>query len=372
MRRSAPRRSPFVRAALLVYIVLLVYGSLSPWGGWRSLGVGPFSFLIAPWPTYVTLFDLTLNVLAYVPLGLLLALVLHPWLRAPARILATAAIAALASILLESAQSYLPTRIASNLDVLANLAGAVIGAVAGTRLAPTLIDNRQLVHAHGRWVRPHATVVVLLAALWPLAQAHPGPMLFGNGEIDRELLSAALGLFGRGEPQFDAGQFAAAEVLVTACAMLGAGAALTAVLKERAPRRRLMLYVLVFALAIKAMTYGHEFGPERSFAWMTTGAVSGLAIGLLAMIAAATAPARAAALLAAASLLVLVVAVNLVPSNPYHAHWLSAWHPGHLRNVAAASEWLGRAWPWAMLGALFWRLLRPPRRPGGAGGHWVA
>jgi len=49
-----------------------------------------------------------------------------------------------------------------------------------------------------------------------------------------------------------------------------------------------------------------------------------------------------------------VLAVNLVPPNPYHAHWLAAWQPGRLRDVAAASGWLAQAWPFAALAVLLW------------------
>ncbi len=372
----APRRAehrhapPLPLAALLAYCLLLVYGSLSPWTGWRSLGVGPFAFLTAPWPAYITAFDVTLNVLAYLPLGLLLALALHPRLRAAKAVVASTAIAALVSLLLEGAQSYLPARIASNADLMANIVGAAIGAQAGAAMAPALIDDLRLAQLRRRWLRPHVAAVLTLVALWPLAQLHPGPMLFGNGQLDRQLVVSLLGLFGRMAPVFDAGRFAAAEVLVTACAMLGAGAAMTAVLTEQAPRRRLLVALVVCALAAKAITYGHEFGPERAFGWLTTGAVAGLAIGLLAMVGvASTASARAAALLATVALLVLVVTVNAVPSNPYHAHWLSEWRPGHLRNVAAAVEWLARAWPYAMLAALLWGLWPAKRQSDAGRGH---
>jgi VanZ family protein len=371
-QQTALRRNPLPLplAALLAYTLLLVYGSLSPWTGWRSLGVGPLAFLGAPWPAYITAFDVTLNVLAYLPLGLLLALALHPRPQAARGVVASIVIAAGFSVLIEGAQSYLPARVASNVDFLANIAGAAIGALAGAAMAPALIDDLRLAQARRRWLRPHAAVVLTLVALWPLAQTHPGPMLFGNGELDRELLASLRGLFGRMAPDFDAGRFAAAEVLVTACAMLGAGAAMTVGLKAQAPRRRLLMATVICALAAKVITYGHEFGPERAFGWLTTGALAGLAIGLLAMVAvAATASARAAALLATAALLVLVVTVNAVPSNPYHAHWLSEWRPGHLRNVAAAVEWLARAWPYAMVAALLWGLWRTRRRPGAGRGH---
>jgi len=368
-RASLPvtrRGSPLARTSLVVYVVLLIYGSLSPWTGWRALGVNPLAFLGAPWPAYVTGFDLALNVLAYVPLGLLMALTLHPRPRGLPAILVATALAACVSVLIEALQNYLPARIASNLDVLTNVGGAALGALAGTALAPALIDDRRLQQARRLWLRPHSAALLLLAALWPLAQIHPGPMLFGNGELDRDLISTVLGMFDRTLPVFDASQFAAAEVLVTACGMLAAGAALTAAMKQRAPRLRMLLMMLGAALATKAITYGHEFGPERAFAWLTPGAVAGLAVGWLAVTAAAaTVSARAAAALAAAALLLLVVAVNVVPPNPYHAQWLAAWQPGRLRDVAAASDWLAQAWPYALLAVLLWSLRqrRPPVRP---------
>jgi len=365
-RASAPARrsgSPLARAALLACLVLLVYGSLSPWSGWRSLGFSPLAFLHAPWPAYVTGFDLALNVLAYLPLGLLLPLALHPRLRGVPAFAATVALAACLSVAIESLQTYLPARIASNLDVLTNVAGACLGAWAGTALAPALIDGRRLQQARRRWFHPRSAAVLLLAALWPLAQMHPGPMLFGNGELDREFVAALLGLIGRQLPDFDASQFAAAEVLATACGMLAAGAALAAAMRQRAPRLRILLLLLTASLATKAITYGYEFGPERVLAWLTPGAVAGLAIGLLAVTAVATTTStRAASTLATTALLVLVVTVNAVPPNPYHAHWLAAWRPGRLRDLAAASELLALAWPYAMLAALPW-LPRRQHRP---------
>jgi len=363
-RAPAPAGSPLVRASLAVYVVLLVYGSLSPWSGWRALGVNPFAFIGAPWPAYVTGFDLALNVLAYLPLGLLAALGLHPrWRGWPAVLIATT-LAAAVSVLIEALQNYLPARIPSNVDVLTNVAGAALGAAAGMSLAPGLIDGGRLQQARQRWLRPRSAGLLLLAALWPLAQIHPGQMLFGNGELDRQLVSTLLVRFDLALPAFDAGRFAAAEALVTACGMLAAGAALGAATKPDAPRLRLLMLLLGAALAAKAVSYGHAFGPERAFAWLTPGAVAGLAVGWLALTAAAAmAGARAAAALAVAALLLLLAAVNLVPPNPYHAQWVAAWQPGRLRDVAAASEWLAQAWPFALLAVLLWPLGRRSRPP---------
>ncbi|NCP40015.1 MAG: VanZ family protein, partial [Rhodoferax sp.] len=53
----------------LVYLGLVVYASLYPFGPWRDQGNDPWVFLLAPWPKYWTGFDVVSNVLGYIPLG---------------------------------------------------------------------------------------------------------------------------------------------------------------------------------------------------------------------------------------------------------------------------------------------------------------
>ena len=71
------RASPLTRYALLAYVLLLVDATLYPWSGWRDRGIGPFGYLLEPWPSYFPGFDVVVNVLGYVPLGLLAGLALH-------------------------------------------------------------------------------------------------------------------------------------------------------------------------------------------------------------------------------------------------------------------------------------------------------
>ena len=80
------RASPIARAAWAVYAMLLLYSGLTPWSGWRDLGIDPFAYLTAPLPRYVTSFDLAVNVAAYLPLGALTvagALPAAAWRRGP-------------------------------------------------------------------------------------------------------------------------------------------------------------------------------------------------------------------------------------------------------------------------------------------------
>ena len=93
-----------------------------------TVGLSPFAYFTAPWPRYVTAFDMVVNVAGYVPFGFLAVAALRPRVRGAGAFVLAAASAALLSLVLEAAQTYLPARFASNLDLLCNLAGAALGA----------------------------------------------------------------------------------------------------------------------------------------------------------------------------------------------------------------------------------------------------
>ena len=69
------------RAALLAYLLLIVYASWFPFTGWRSTGLSPFAFLNMQPQRYWTGFDVMVNVVGYMPLGVLMVLSLHPLVR---------------------------------------------------------------------------------------------------------------------------------------------------------------------------------------------------------------------------------------------------------------------------------------------------
>ena len=73
--------SPMARAALLAYLLLIVYASWFPFTGWRSTGLSPLAFLTLTLPRYWTVFDVVVNIVGYMPLGMLLVLALYPRVR---------------------------------------------------------------------------------------------------------------------------------------------------------------------------------------------------------------------------------------------------------------------------------------------------
>lgn len=346
------RTSPLARLAWLAYLVLIVYASLTPWVGWRDTGVSPWAFLGAGPPRFVSQFDVIVNVLGYVPFGALTVAALHPRFRGPVAVLIALAAALFMSMSIEALQTYLPRRISSNIDLAMNLGGTLIGAVAMAPAAEALIDRGRLAQLRSFWFARDAAVGLVLLGLWPIAQVHAGRMLFGNGTLDRAArLREYVGSLGEtlGLGTFGAVEFAVAEAFVTAAGLLAVGLVLVALMTPNAPRGRLVTLLIATALIAKTLAYGVRFGPDHAFAWVTAGAVGGLLLGSLALLAATTGAPLALLRIALVVMTVKLVVINLVPAYPYPAAWLRTLHPGRYLNMHAAFDWVATAWPYAVL-----------------------
>jgi VanZ family protein len=335
------------RLALGVYVLLVAYASLHPLSGWRDPGTPLFAFLAASWPRWITAFDVVSNVLGYFPLGVLCAFALPQRMRGPAAIVAATAGGAALSVLLEAAQTFLPTRVASNLDVLTNIAGALAGGIVGSLAAPWLAGKESLRHLRVRTIiaGTEADFGLVLLGLWLFAQLNPTTLLFGAGDL-RDLLADAAGparaprLFLSIEAVTAAGNFLAVSLLASLLARPGA------------PLRRHLLGLLAAALAARALAFAVLMPAERLFVWFTPGAQLGLSGGLLLMLVAVALPRTARLAVATVLLMAATVLVNLSPPNPYTAAMLKLWQQGHFLNFNGLTRLVSAMWPFAALGYL--------------------
>ena len=329
------------------YTLLALYGSLYPFSGWRDSGISPLDFLASGWPRYITGFDLVINVLAYLPLGLLWATVLS--VRLPS--FAAFALAALAGGLLsfgvEAVQNFLPSRVPSNLDLACNTLGALIGAAAGLRWGRDLLDGGRL-HAW-RERRFLAGLTgdrgLLLVALWLLTQLNPETFLFGNGNL-RGLLGLPSAL------EFEAGRFIELEMATVAAQTL----AIVLIGNRLAANHPVLLplTMLGVAMVIKSFALMLLMQSVQGFAWITPGTLGGLALGIVLWAGALKFTAGERQALAAMALMLATVLANLMPDNPYLENTLSVWQQGHFLNFngltrLASSLWPFLALPWLML-----------------------
>lgn len=159
----------------LAYGMLVVYGTLFPLDEWTPPLGGWSNPITATWPQSAPRADLFVNLLAYVPLGLFLAL----WLRPRTGTVAAIVVAGLAgsslSFVLEMLQSALPSRVPSPLDWVANTAGGVGGALLAAALDPQLVTGRKLQQWRRFWFAEGtlANLALVIVAMWVLTQAAP-------------------------------------------------------------------------------------------------------------------------------------------------------------------------------------------------------
>ena len=357
------RASPLARQALLCLILLIAYASLYPFEFQRA-AVGPFDYLFAPLPRWITQFDVVTNVLGYLPLGMLTVLALHPAWRGVRAVVAAFVLGAWLSGGIEALQTYLPTRVASNVDLATNALGALIGGAIAVPLTSPLLDRGWLRHLRFAWFERHASLLLVLLALWPWAQAYPQQFLFGDGDLVRQIWLwqdpdvtgrvidwvPRLGQLQDYLSELDAvASHALWETVVSASGTVLAGLLATLAMRRTAPRVPLLCAMFISAFAIKAIASAWQFSPAQAFDWVTAGAIYGVVIGALVLLVAGRGPRALRGAVALAALVVLLVFVNLLPANPYYEAALQSWRQGRYVHFNVLARWLAWTWPYLVL-----------------------
>jgi VanZ family protein len=351
-----PRRaSPVTRAALLTYLLLIVYASWFPFSGWHNQGLSPFIFLeTLAMPRYWTMFDAVTNVIGYIPLGTLFVYALYPRVRGGWALLVTVLAGALVSGTMEAVQTFLPTRVSSNLDFYTNAVGCAAGGVLGVLTVRRLLDHSALQRLRQSWFAPHASQGLVLLALWPLAQIYPQNFLYGLGQLLPILsdwlsqlldMEIDLGSLLRPDVELTVEQYWLSETIITACGMVGAGLTLLCLLRKPAPRGPLVAAMVAASVLVKALASALLFAPENAFVWVTPGAEGGFLIGAIMLAGLAYAPHVAQRRLALTTLLLGMVIINTTPANPYFVATLQTWVQGKFLNFNGAAQFLALLWP---------------------------
>lgn len=332
----------------------MAYATLHPLEGWRDHGQGALDYLAGPWPRHVVRFDVAANVLGYVPFGLLGVAALYPRVRGLGAFAAAVLAGAAFSILLEAVQSYLPTRIASNLDVVANVAGALLGAAAGVRLAPWLLDHGPYRRWRAASFLPGTSIDagLVLLSLWLFVQLNPATLLFGAGDL-RDLVAAPA--VGSRAPTY----FVSIEAMTAAANLVVVALLLASIATPRLPVRLAVVGLAAAALVVKSVAFAAT--RDDAFVWLTRGAQEGLVAGLALALLLVSLPRTARLVLAAVLIMAATVLVNLAPPNPYFTATLRAWQQGNFLNFNGLTRLVSAAWPFLALGYLIYLAAR--RKP---------
>lgn len=362
------------------YVALVVYASLYPFTGWRDQGISSWAWLWSPWPKYWTWFDIGANVVGYMPLGFLLAL---GFLRrgnprfAPSSNWAAVAVATLSSTLLsfcmESLQSYLPSRVASNVDFALNAAGALAGALVAAGLERAgAIDHWSRIRV--RWFVDEARGALVLLALWPFALLFPASVPFGLGQV-LERVEGALADWLVDTPFLDwlpvrdvelQPLVPAAEVLSVTLGLLIPCLLGYSVTRSLGQRAVFGAGVLIVGVGVTALSAALSWGPSHAWAWLSLAVQVGLAGAVLLAMVFIPVPRRACAALVLLALMLHLSMLNQAPASAYFTHTLQTWEQGRFIRFNGLAQWLGWLWPYATLAYVLVRLSRgdPQNRMG--------
>lgn len=361
-----PRSSAWPLALLLA--ALIVYASLYPFLGWHIQGVEPLAFVLAPMPKYWTVFDVVSNFLGYAPLGFLLTLAflrsgVQGWSWSLGVVLPL-----LLSFGVETLQNYLPMRVASNLDLLLNAAGALLGASAAWVLE-RLGGLHRWSQFRADWFVPSAHGSLVLLLLWPAALLYPVSVPFGLGQVwERLELELAIWLaetpFLSWAPLRVDSPMPLSPLAEAFCVALGLMAPLLMGYADMRSMGRRGVFLVAFfacALAVAGLSSALTYGPEHAWAWMNLQATVGLVLALVAGLILMPLPRRVCHALMLLCLATSLSLLNRAPASPYFAESLEVWEQGRFIRFHGLSQWLGWLWPFA---ALLFGLRAIARHPG--------
>jgi VanZ family protein len=269
------QRHEISRYFLPAYALLIVYISLSPFSGWLEPENGAFNFLTAPWPRYITAFDIAANVLAYVPLGLLLLEFAHRRLGWGGAVMMACLGGSLISLSMEALQAYLPVRISSLVDFLANSVGVVAGA-----LIAACMERSRLVRWMAQW-RRHTfnesrgnEFGEALLAIWLFIQLNPSIPFFAAGTINSELPI---------EPNAHHAElpaYALPQGWASALSVCGFGLFVSVLLKPSISKLPFVVGVISFGAFLKMLAAGVLLKAPLMMDWINKDALIGIVSGL--------------------------------------------------------------------------------------------
>ena len=341
------------RGALLAYAFMLAYASLNPFFFWRW----PETFTLFAWPKYVIAFDVIINVMAYAPFGAMLAALLRE--RASIGALRfthdrqiwfiTVAASAALSFGFELLQAFIPSRVSSCVDLLANTVGAAAGA-ALVLAAP----GRLLMGSWRQWRRRHFLISneagwgLILLGSWIFAQLNPAIPFFEAGHIANP---------------FDAANAHPYNPLVLLPQAIGitlnvCGFALFVALLMP-PNRAVMLNVVLLIVAgfvVKVAMAALMLKAPQMIDWMAPARVIGLTSGLILAAYFSRFGYRWRAF--CATLFVFAGGLMTKITSMYGAFdetlRLFHWPYGQLVNFASLTRWMHETWPLLTVIYLAW------------------
>jgi len=346
--RGGRRRNTLPRYFLPAYILLIVYVSLSPFSGWLTPEHGAFQFLVAPWPRYITAFDVLANILAYMPVGMLLFELLVRRVGGYTALAIASLGGCLLSFTMESLQAYLPVRVSSLIDLLANTAGTICGAIFAAQMGRSWLARWMINWRHETFSDSSGTEFgEVLLAIWLFIQLNPSIPFFAAGTINSS--QAMEWNATHSEPIYFLPQG-----LAVALNVCGFGLFSSVLLRPSVNAWRFAIGVIGLGIFLKTLAAGVLLKPPVMLSWFGKDVFIGVIGGLLLLWLAARMGHRwriyvAAMTILAGGLLAKIAAIYDALSSILNVF---SWSHGQLFNFTSATLLLNEFWPLVALAYL--------------------
>ena len=333
------------------YALFIVYASLSPFSGWREQGLNFAEVLGAPLQLTYTAFDTIINLLSYLPFGFLAVIALRARCGTLASVIFCLCLGVSLSACMEYLQMYLPARVSSNMDLLSNSAGALLGALLAVSVASwTWLLTLLMRWRSGLFHQGKETDFGLaLLLLWIFGQINPSLPMLGNVFISEVVRQPFATL-----PRTPFNWWESSAVMLN---LLMLGALLLTLL--RVPRNAITaLPAILGAVAlIKFVTAAILLKSWALLLWINSEAVLGILLGMLLLLSVLWLSRTAVIGSGAVVAITYFVIVNFVfdSNTPATAMSVYHWHYGHLLNYNGLAQTIALTFPLLLMFHL-WRI----------------
>jgi VanZ family protein len=338
------------------FVAVVIYASLHPFEGWRNQDIAPWAFLFAPISRYWSIWDVLLNFLGYVPLGLTLTLALVRTYKVSSSWFWAWLLCCALSFVMECMQTYLPSRVPSVVDFALNSLGALLGV--------------WMAHCFERWgwvdawshfkkswfIKPSAMALVLLL-VWPLALLFPLKIPFATGQVFWRMkdfllewsADSALGWLN----ELPLMSFSSAQndwsVLTVTTGLLMPCLLVNTIVSRPIRRFILMSLVLGIGFGVGAVSAGLSFGATHLTSWINQDVLMGTAMAVGLGLLSGAFSIGLSKLMLIVCILVHVVLVNPGHADVYLSQTLLTWEQSKFVRFNGLAQWLGWLWPYVVM-----------------------
>jgi hypothetical protein len=236
----------------------------------------------------------------------------------------------------ETLQSWLPTRIPSQMDWWANILGGLLGGLLAIPLGPQWLSGSAIRRRFDQWFGLNWAACALFL-LFPWSQIYPQSSWLGTGVWGHAIFASV-----------DWGTLVInhviQETIITSLCWLGIALLLSLGLRPKAPQWRILNGLLGLTVIIKILFTALQFGADFSLNWLTAGALWGMVIGSILLRWALQLEAGTKSWIALICLLGTTIAVNVLPDNPYFILTLRHWYQGRLLHFNELMQWVSVVW----------------------------